>query len=505
MLEIEMLQEQTYLLAAIYLVVELTGIYFAFHAILNTRTSQAAIAWAITLITLPLLVLPLYWVFGSARYHGYMESFRKARLENSDTARKAFQQIEQYHVTEMADVQNIISTCRHLDVIPFTSHNSAQLLINGQKTYQAMLRAIEQAQDYVLLQFYIIHNDHVGETFRKILTGKMQQGVRVYFLYDELGSHRLSFKYLQELRKAGAQVSSFNGHRGIRKYLHINFRNHRKILIVDGIKAFVGGLNLGQEYLGEDKNMGYWRDTHVMLEGPSVQALQGVFVKDWYWSTGNVPELNWIVQAAECIADNKPPEAEQKAQKKLQNSQSCQQNILILDTGPADDKPVCSLFICALINQAQSRLWLATPYFVPDSEIIQALQNAALRGVDIRLILPEKHDNYFVYLTSFAYYRELQGYNIKIYRYTKGFSHQKVILVDDNLAGVGTVNLDNRSIHLNFEVAAYVADHGFNQQVSQMLEYDMNNCFLDNIEDFADRPFWFKAISRLFYLFSPIL
>jgi len=260
-------------------------------------------------------------------------------------------------------------------------------------------------------------------------------------------------------------------------------------------------LNLGREYLGENKSMGYWRDTHVMLQGPSVQTTQAVFVKDWYWSAGQIPELNWVVKSAESVSQNMA----QVSDKSLEQAAHCNQNIMILDTGPADEKPVCSLFICALINQAQSRLWLATPYFVPDAEIIRALQNAALIGVDIRLILPEKHDNYFVYLTSFAYYRELQGYNIKIYRYTKGFSHQKIILVDDSLAGVGTVNLDNRSIHLNFEVAAYIADHGFNQQVSRMLEYDMNNCFLDNIEDFADRPFWFKAISRLFYLFSPIL
>lgn len=247
--------------------------------------------------------------------------------------------------------------------------------------------------------------------------------------------------------------------------------------------------------------MGYWRDTHVMLEGPSVQVTQGVFVKDWYWSVGQVPDLNWVVQTAEKISKNRS----QTIDKPLEQAAHCMQNIMVLDTGPADVKPVCSLFICALINQAKSRVWIASPYFVPDAEVINALKNAALRGVDIRLILPEKYDKYFVYLTSFAYYRELQGYNIKVFRYTKGFSHQKVILIDDNLAGVGTVNLDNRSIYLNFEIMAYVADSAFNQQVAYMLEYDFKNCFQDTINDFEQRPFWFKAISRVFYLLSPIL
>ncbi|MCU7832841.1 MAG: cardiolipin synthase [gamma proteobacterium symbiont of Lucinoma myriamae] len=349
--------------------------------------------------------------------------------------------------------------------------------------------------------FYIIHDDHVGEVFRKLLTEKMQQGVRVYFLYDGLGSLSLSSRYLQELRQAGAHVSSFNERNGVSKYLHINFRNHRKILIIDGLKAFVGSLNLGREYLGEDESMGYWRDTHVMLQGPSVQATQGVFVKDWYWSVGEIPELNWLVQRAETVCNS----TIQDCHKTLGTAAHCNQNILLLDTGPADEKPACSLFICALINQAKSRVWIASPYFVPDAEVINALKNAALRGVDIRLILPEKYDKYFVYLTSFAYYRELKGYNIKIYRYTKGFSHQKVILIDDNLAAVGTMNLDNRSIHLNFEIMAYVADSDFNQQVACMLEYDFKNCFMDSIKGFEQRPFWFKAISRIFYLLSPVL
>ena len=499
--EVGMIGDPLYFFGIFYLFLEIAGIYSAFHAILNTRTSQAAIAWAISLIIIPLLILPLYWIFGNSRFHGYVESFRRARLEDIETARRAFQQIQQYHVSNIDGLDDVTHTVKNLQHLPFTSNNSAQLLINGQKTYQAMLKAIEQAEDYVLLQFYIIHDDHVGEAFRKILTEKMQQGVRVYFLYDALGSYRLSSRYIQELRQAGAQVSSFNEAEWVSKYLHINFRNHRKILIIDGLKAFVGGLNLGQEYLGEDESMGYWRDTHVMLEGPSVQVTQAVFVKDWYWSVGEIPELNWVVKSAESVEKN----TIQTSDKSLEQAAHCNQNIMILDTGPADEKPVCSLFICALINQAKSRVWIASPYFVPDAEVINALKNAALRGVDIRLILPEKYDKYFVYLTSFAYYRELQGYNIKIFRYTKGFSHQKVILVDDNLAGVGTVNLDNRSIYLNFEIMAYVADSEFNQQVADMLEYDFKNCFQDTINDFEQRPFWFKAISRVFYLLSPVL
>lgn len=484
MFEVDLIEHQFYTLAALYFVIEGAGIYFAFHAILHSRTSQAGIAWAMTLVTMPVIILPLYWMFGSSRFYDYLEKFHEATLDHIETARNAFSKIEIFHVKDMQILEDISNTIKHLNIIPFTSHNSAQLLINGQKTYQAMLQAIEAAEDYVLLQFYIIHNDHVGETFRKLLTQKIQQGVRVYFLYDEVGSHRLSYSYIKELKRAGAQVSSFNGHKGLRKYLHINFRNHRKILVVDGIKAFVGGLNLGREYLGEDETLGFWRDTHVMLEGPSVQTTQAAFVKDWFWSVGEVPQLNWSVRAAE---------------------HDVNQNIMVLHTGPADIKPVCSLFFCTLINHARDRLWIATPYFVPDTAIIQALKNAALRGVDVRLILPDKYDHYYVYLASYAYYKELQGYNIKIYRYTRGFGHQKVILVDDELAGVGTVNLDNRSIYLNFEVAAYVADKKFAKEVCVMLEEDMNNSYLEETTVIDTKPFWFRTGSRIFYLFSPIL
>ncbi len=484
MFEINLIKHQFYILATLYFIIETAGIYFAFHAVLNSRTSQAAIAWAITLVTVPVVVLPLYWMFGSSRFYGYLEKFHEATQEHLEIAKIALSQMEPYHVKDMQALEDISNTIKHLNIIPFTSQNSAKLLINGQKTYQAMLQAIEEAQDYVLLQFYIIHNDHVGETFRKLLSRKMQQGVRVYFLYDEVGSHRLSYHYIKELKQAGAQVSSFNGHKGLRKYLHINFRNHRKIIVVDGLKAFVGGLNLGREYLGEDETMGFWRDTHVMLEGPSVQTSQVAFVKDWYWSVGEVPQLNWSIQSAE---------------------HNARQNIMVLHTGPADIKPVCSLFFCTLINHAKDRLWIATPYFVPDVEIIQALKNAALRGVDVRLILPEKYDHFYVYMASYAYYKELQGYNIKIYRYTRGFCHQKVILVDDVLAGVGTVNLDNRSIYLNFEVAAYVADKNFAHEVCTMLEEDMSSSYLEALETIDTKPFWFRAGSRLFYLLSPIL
>lgn len=503
MLEIDFIEEQIYWWASLYLFIELTGIYFAVQAILKARTSQAAIAWSISLISMPLLVLPVYWIFGSNRFHAYMNRMRTARVENIENVRELYQQIKPYYVHNRGGIEDIIHTAHNLKTPPFTSHNCVKLLINGKETYNEMLKAIESAQDYVLLQFYIVNHDSVGEAFRHLLSEKLKQGVRVYFLYDKVGSHALSSWYLHKLRMAGAHVSSFDAHNGIGKYLHINFRNHRKILIVDGLNAFVGGLNLGDEYLGKDKTLGYWRDTHVLLQGPSVQMIQAVFIKDWYWSQGQIPKLNWQIRCAE---DNREKlAAANKTQAGGKEITTCTKNVMILDTGPADEKPVCSLFLCALINCSKKRLWITSPYFVPDAEVINALKNAALRNVDVRLILPEKYDKYFVYLTSFAYYKELKGYNIKIYRYTKGFSHQKVILVDDQLSGIGTVNLDNRSIHLNFEIMAYIADKEFNAQVSDMLEYDMNNCYLDNIEDFEQRPFWFKTISRVFYLFSPIL
>ena len=205
---------------------------------------------------------------------------------------------------------------------------------------------------------------------------------------------------------------------------------------MDGEIAFVGGLNIGDEYLGKNPRLSPWRDTHMMLEGPSVKSLQNSFVRDWYWATRKLLEVNWQVKI----------------------NQETNQTVFILPTGPADQLPACKLFFVELINQAQIHLWIASPYFVPDEATLSALKLAAMRGVDVRILLPNRPDHLFVYLCSFSYYTEMERIGIKLYRYKNGFMHQKIIVIDENIAGVGTVNLDNRSFSDSFTLITNSTD-----------------------------------------------
>jgi cardiolipin synthase len=367
--------------------------------------------------------------------------------------------------------------------LPFTSNNEINLLIDGQQTYTQMLQAIAKAKNYILLQSYIINSDEIGEKFKQALSLKAEQGVEVYLLYDEIGSQKLSRRYLNSLRRHGIRVSGFRSTKGKGNRFQINFRNHRKILIVDGQIAFMGGLNIGDEYLGRNPRLGHWRDTHVQLQGPTVQCLQTTFLGDWYWATKEVPTVSWEI---------------------AKNCQH-QHTAFILATGPADKVQSCSLFFLSLINQAQKRLWIASPYFVPDDSTVNALKLAAIRGVDVRIILPSYPDHLLVYLCSFSYYAELRDVGVKLYRYYSGFMHQKVFLCDRTIAGVGTVNLDNRSFFLNFEVMTFVTAPDFIKAIEFMLTNDLKASHLVDFSQYQQKTFWFKLAARTSRLLEPIL
>jgi cardiolipin synthase A/B len=358
-----------------------------------------------------------------------------------------------------------------------------ELLLNGEQTYGAMLAAIAAAQQYILLQSYSIADDHIGRQFSDALIAKANQGLNVYVLYDGLGSGDLPPAYFQTLRDNGIHVGVFKSTKGRGNRFQLNFRNHRKILVVDGGVAFVGGHNIGDLYLGQVPRLSPWRDTHLRLQGAAVQCLQGVFLRDWYWATRTILEVCWQVKAAETQT----------------------QTVFVLPTGPADRLPACTLFFVNAINQAQQRLWIASPYFVPDESIVTALKLAALRGVDVRIMLPNHPDHLWVYLCSFSYYTELQAFGIKLYRYQPGFMHQKVMLIDDTLAAVGTVNLDHRSFFLNFEVTVFVADLSFVQAVGTMLEQDFTVARRVEPAEYERRSLGFKLATKIARLLEPVL
>lgn len=470
------------ILSVLLLLVYALGVLNAAHAVMNVRSSQSAIAWSLSLITFPGIALPLYWILGRVEFHGYTQAYHQAYAQNHDLAHNTYLEILSYKAvlpTQLASLQRIAGA---LTEFPFTHSNSVQLLINAEQTYSAMQEAILNAKKYILLQSYILNDDQVGQTFQHKLMQKAEQGIRIYVLYDEIGSKRLTKTYIKTLQSQGIQVSAFHSAKGWGNRFQLNFRNHRKILVVDGRVAFVGGVNIGDEYLGQDPHFGSWRDTHLKVQGPAVQCLQLPFLKDWYWAVRQIPVTCWEVQA----------------------DRERNQTVFVFSPGPTDPQQDCTLFFGSIINLAQHRLWIASPYFVPDEPILTALKMAALRGVDVRVILPNRPDHLLVYLCSFSYYTEMESTGIKLYRYKSGFMHQKVILVDDYIAGVGTVNLDNRSFHLNFEVMTFVSDVEFARNVEQMLCDDFEHSMEINLSEYELKPNWFKLIVRVSRLLAPL-
>lgn len=471
------------ILSLVAVIVHLVGIVTAAHAVMVVHSSRGAIAWSISLITFPWLAIPLYWIFGKNHFLEYAYALQTAYREHHQLVSQVYKTILEFKATLPTQFSNIERLAEVFTPLPFTVGNEIELLINGQQTYREMLSAIANAEDYILLQSYIINHDRIGYEFQQALISKARQGVRISLLYDKIGSRKLSRKYLNSLRQHGIKVEGFGSNRQRGNRFQINFRNHRKILVIDGQIAFIGGLNIGDEYLGKNPRFGSWRDTHLKIRGAAVQCLQSVFLGDWYWVTKEIPLVSWEVK--ESTNDN--------------------QTALILPTGPADALDNCNLFFLSLIERSQQKIWIASPYFVPNNSILSALKLAALKGVDVRIILPDRPDYWSVYLCSFSYYTELKKVGIKLYRYRPGFMHQKIIIIDNEIAGVGTTNLDNRSFFLNFEVMTFSIDRQFIQSVETMLQEDLKNCRAIELNVYKKKTLWFKLAARVSRLLAPIL
>ena len=445
----------------------------------NLRTAQGGTAWIIAMLSFPLLAVPLYWVFGHTRFTGYMQA-RRAGDRQADPYIEKLKARFPVNGQTLENYQERFRVLEALADLPFSQGNRTQLLIDGEATFKAMFAAIESAEDYILVQFFIFEDDRIGRAFRDRLMAKAQAGVRVYLLYDAIGCISIPEKYFQPIRDAGGEVYGFKTRRGPPLRFQINFRNHRKLLIIDGRVGFTGGLNVGDEYLGRDPSMTPWRDTHLQLKGPAVPCLQVSFIQDWYWAAHSIPDLNW------------QPEARDG------------RTVLVLPTGPADYLESCTLMFVHAIHAARHRLWIASPYLVPDREVITALQLAALRGVDVRLLVTGKADSWVVHLVSYAYDDQLLPMGIRLFRY-RGFLHEKAMVVDDDLGMVGSANLDNRSFRLNFELNVLVADPAFTAEVAQMLEMDLANADEITNEDATRRSAAFKLATQGARLLAPLL
>jgi cardiolipin synthase A/B len=424
------------------------AIFFAISEIFRSRTSQGSIAWIITLLTLPFPMTLIYAVFGLKQFDDYAAvQTHSGRVLRRVRASK----------TKILDAPSTAEfpVLANVSQLPFLSGNDVELLVDGDATFGSILAGISAAKDTILAQFYIIHNDELGRDFADRLIERAKAGLKVYLLYDDVGSFRLPRSYKNRLADAGVRIYGFNHRHRFLRILgptRIQYRNHRKIVVVDGQEAWIGGLNVGDEYMGRSKVFGHWRDTHVRFRGPAVLAATLSFQEDWQWATGE--ELTELPSSTAVAGD---------------------QSMLIMPTGPADELESCAIAFDDVIGQSQKRLWIVSPYFVPDLSMETALFAASMRGVDVRVLIPEKPDHRIVWLASIAYANRMVHHGIDMYRYPGGFLHQKVILVDDKIAGVGTVNFDNRSFRINFEITMWFTSDQMIKDVEKMLRKDFND------------------------------
>lgn len=472
------------MLLAIAIAFHVAGIACALRALMLGRAPQGTVAWILSLILVPYLALPAYALFSHGKFRGYVIARRAREEELGALMRHGAEAIEKARATLDAEDSVPLEALERLAGFPFTRGNGAKLLVDGPQAFTDMLAGVRQATKYVLVQFYVVRDDRLGAAFRRILIDRVAAGVKVYVLYDDVGSEELSSRYVEALVAGGVSVSSFNGRKSwFIRNSRINYRNHRKIVVVDGESAWVGGLNIGDEYVNLDPALSPWRDTHVHVRGPSVLCCQMSFVEDWYWATGEKPELLWDVV---------PVQDEDRT-------------VLAIPTGPADELETCSLAFTQMIALGRERVWIANPYFVPDPSTLSALILAAQRGADVRVLIPGRPDHYTTWLASLSFVPELVLGGVKVYLYESGILHQKVALIDDGLCTVGTANFDNRSFRINFEITLAFLDEGFAQEVAAMLERDFAGARAVSADVVHARPFPFRVAVQACRLLAPVL
>jgi len=451
------------------------------------KEAISAIAWCLLVVFIPIFGAILFVLFGYQSVHRPLK--RKRRHRQAFRVRNPAGRHPVHAESEKADDpdhtwEGMGRLAARLDDFPVTHGNKVTFYHEGRPAFDDMLAAIRAAEHHVHLEFYICEYDNLGRVFLDLLTEKAKQGVEVRLLYDAMGTRRLGWWRLRKFRRAGGRYEAFLSVNPLRRRIQVNLRNHRKIMVVDGKVAFTGGLNIGDEYLGENKRLGHWRDSSLRVEGPAVESLQRIFIEDWDFAAGESLEGGAYFQAAADAGD---------------------EQVQVIQSGPDQEVKAIREIYFAAVFKARRRLWITSPYYVPDQGLRDALCLAGRTGIDVRLILPYKADHTAVHYASRYYFPDLFEAGVKVYLYTNGFIHSKVWLADGRWASIGTANLDNRSLLLNFEVNCLIYTPSAIAELEEQFRKDLKDSVRLDPQVFAKRPLTSKLAENFFRLFSPVL
>ncbi|GGF92620.1 cardiolipin synthase [Paenibacillus abyssi] len=457
---------------------------------LERRNVAATWAWLLVLFFLPSVGFILYLIIGQNLSRRKIYKIRVDRLKHvQDILQNQFQLMEQRKIEfkdpAITEYHNMIFMNLVGSSALYTQDNGVEIFTDGNSKFDSLLQAIEEAEDHIHLLYFIVRNDTLGKRLTQALTKKAREGVKVRFLYDHVGSRALPTRFFQELTAAGGQVAAFFPSRIPLLNLRLNYRNHRKLAIIDGRYGYIGGFNIGDEYLGLAERFGAWRDTHLKLEGSAVQQIQVQFILDWNLSsTAEIPlDFNYFPMV----------------------TGSGSVGMQIVSSGPDSEWEQIKNGYLKMIYAAKESIYLQTPYFIPDESLLTALKLAAVSGVDVKVMMPSSPDHKLVYWASSSYLGELLESGAQVFLYNKGFLHAKTIVVDGTLASVGTSNIDIRSFRLNFEMNAFVYDTETSTRLKRIFEQDIQVSTELTLEGYLNRPLLLKFKESLARLLSPIL
>lgn len=458
---------------------------------MEKRNAGSTWAWLLVLYFIPILGFILYLLLGKnlpKRHLFEWEDRKKIGIEEMISSQIALFHNDRFtpHNQLIHDYKGLIYMLLANNDAILTADNSIDIFTDGKDKFRSLFEDIKDAKETIHLQYYIFKNDDLGKKLIGLLTEKAKQGVNVRILYDDLGSRGIRKKHFRDLIAAGGEVEAFFPSRLPIINYRINYRNHRKLVIIDGKIGYIGGFNVGDEYLGLNKRFGYWRDTHLRIIGSSVHAIQTRFILDW----NQASHRHDIAYSPSLF-----PHTESTGQIGLQ----------IVTSGPDSEWEQIKYGYIKMISYARESILIQTPYFIPDASLLDAIRIACLTGKDVRIMIPNKPDHPFVYWATYFYVGEMLKAGAKVYIYDNGFIHAKTIIVDGKLSSVGTANIDVRSFKLNFEVNAFLYDEGISASLTESFYKDMVVSRELTLEEYKQRSLKIRFKESISRLLSPIL